>query len=245
MLLKGPNPIYTYFWAAELAEDKTIVPEFDLETGQEQLWGAVEDKKISRIMWYPFPEKLAHKVVDRICVAGSGPILEVVVPPGCIPLVHREHEISQYTYYLCSTCGTKIYWLPPGYEEPEGIPNMVVVPQTQPLECPVCGASNMWYCAQCKEIVDDPILSDSDPRLRFSFHLGEARCPKCEPTSHCGLNKIRNLDRMVGTSHIVRYALGWSEIKAEIQPWPRKELIRATRRDYLTMWDETGTKVED
>lgn len=245
MLLKGPNPVYTYFWVVELADTQIIIPEFDLQTGQEQQWEDVKDQNISKIMWYPFNQDLANKITDKICVAGTGPTLELDIPSGCMPLVFREHDLSQYTYHHCITCGTKIYWLPEGHEEPEGIPGMVVVPQSQPLECPTCGNSNLWYCAKCKKIVDDPILNNSDPRLRSMFHLGEARCPVCEPDSPYGLSRIQNLIFTTGTSHSVKYVLGYTRINAKIKSmsYLRPTFVEGTRTDTLFTWDELGNEV--
>jgi hypothetical protein len=254
MLLRGPNPIYNYFWVVVLRDGNTVIPEFDLETGAENRWFDVADRDISKVIWYPFSQEFADKVssiVPRMCIEGVGPVLELEVPVGTKPVILRPSEISQYSYYICKQCGCKIYWLQENHEEPEGIPWMRILKQPNPLECPDCGAHNEWYCEDCKCIVDNPILSKEDTRLRFHFHKGEARCPVCEnkPNGPRGLKRVGNLEYASGISRSVSYALGYVEYEAKIKSF---SYLRPTLTNYLDgkatrrvhAWDEFGKETD-
>lgn len=251
MILRGPNPIYNYFWVAVLEDEKTIVPEFDLETGAENRWLDVKARKISRLLWYPFTEQLADKVTSltpRICVEGVGPVLEMVIPEGSEPILSRPHAISQYFYYECIYCRTKIYWLSENSEAPEGIPGMVIVPKSEKLHCPHCGVENEWYCDRCKTVIDDPILTNDDPRLRFMFKLGEARCPDCEGENPQGLHRVQHLAYMTGLSHSMEYLLGYQKVEAKIQPmsYLRRPGYRFDKKvtAHKVVWNDLGQEVE-
>lgn len=251
MLLRGPNPIYNYFWVAVLDDEKTVIPEFDLETGAENRWLDVKARKISRLMWYPFTEKLADRVsaeTPRLCVEGVGPVLEMVIPEGFEPLLARPHAISQYFYYECIYCRTKIYWLPEGHEAPEGIPGMRVVPQSEPLHCPTCGVVNEWYCDRCKQVIDEPILTNDDPRLRFMFKSGEARCPDCEVENPQGLHRVQHLAYLTGQSHSMEYLLGYKKVEAKVLPMsylrrPGNRFIKNVI-EHKVVWNDLGEEVE-
>lgn len=247
MLLRGPNPIYNYFWVAIAEDGVTVIPEFDFETGAENRWFDVKDRKMSKVMWYPFTEAFADRVsanTPRNCVEGVGDALELEVPEGCLPAVSRLHAISQYYFYECIYCGTKIYWMPEGHEEPEGIPGMVVVYQSESLHCPSCGATNEWYCDKCKHVIADPILSNSDDRLRFRFNLGEARCPTCEPDNPNGLLRIQHLVYKTGLSHSIEYMLGYTEVEAKILPGSALRPVKGFADGKLTVhrnvWTDQG-----
>lgn len=185
MDLREPEPIYTYFWVVVLKDGRTAIPQFDLTTGKENRWEAIDRDQISKAMWYPFSEEFAHTVAlanGILTLATNNPVLSIDVPDGCRPIVYRPHDITRYDFYQCKTCGTKIFWDGSG-----------------DLHCPNCFAQNEWYCKQCKVVVDKPLFLKN----------GEVRCPYCaERGEPYGLNRVVMLDLMTGLSHEVRYCLG-------------------------------------
>jgi len=56
----GYRPL-AYFWVAEY-EDGTALPQFDPETGKENLFRYVDQTRLKRFGWYPFSESMAQKI---------------------------------------------------------------------------------------------------------------------------------------------------------------------------------------
>jgi hypothetical protein len=250
MLLRGPNPLYHYFWVVVLRDGNTVIPEFDLETGAENRWFDVKDRDISKVIWYPFSQEFADKItsmVPRICVEGIGPVLEMEVPEGTTPVIRRPTEISQYYYYICTQCGCKIYWLQENHEEPEGAPWLKIVRYPEPLVCPECGSENQWYCGKCKVIVENPIVDKNDPRIKFEFNRGEARCPVCEDGRNPqGLLRIDNLKYVSSTSRWVGYSLGYIKHEAKVAnlSYLRPRWLEGKKVEYVKSWDEFGKQID-
>jgi len=59
----GYNPL-TFFWIA-IYKDGTIFSQFDLETGEERLFGDIDQSKLEKFGWFPFSEELAKKVKEK------------------------------------------------------------------------------------------------------------------------------------------------------------------------------------
>jgi hypothetical protein len=194
MNFNDPEPIYTYFWVIILKDGKSAIPQFDLETGKENLWKDIPVDQITKAMWYPFSEEFARKVAivnNILTLPTRNPVLSVDVPVGSKVAIYRPHEITRYDYYQCRMCGAQIFWDGSGE-----------------LHCPNCLARNEWYCKRCKIVVDKPLYKIN----------GEVRCPFCEEKGEpYGLNKIQMLDLVGGMAHEVNYCLGIEDGK--IRKW--------------------------
>lgn len=57
--------ILRYFWIAEY-KDGTALPQFDPETGEENLFKDINQIKTIRFGWYPFSEELSKKVKSSL-----------------------------------------------------------------------------------------------------------------------------------------------------------------------------------
>jgi hypothetical protein len=51
-----------YFWIAEYT-DGSALPQFDPETGRENRFSEVDQRKLERFGWYPFSLKLAQQIL--------------------------------------------------------------------------------------------------------------------------------------------------------------------------------------
>ncbi|MHA1253063.1 MAG: hypothetical protein ACTSRP_23955, partial [Candidatus Helarchaeota archaeon] len=51
-------------WIA-IYKDGTIFSQFDLETGEERLFGDIDQSKLEKFGWFPFSEELAKKVKEK------------------------------------------------------------------------------------------------------------------------------------------------------------------------------------
>lgn len=54
-----------YFWIAEY-KDRTALPQFDPETGEENLFAEVNQLNLIKFGWYPFSEELVKKVKNSL-----------------------------------------------------------------------------------------------------------------------------------------------------------------------------------
>lgn len=97
-----------YFWIAEY-NDKTALPQFDPETGKENLFKDIDQSKLVRFGWYPFPEELTKKVTGSI----SNPFLpkyvinlnkdDILIARRRTYIQLRGHQESRYIDYLLGT----------------------------------------------------------------------------------------------------------------------------------------------
>ena len=54
-----------YFWIAEY-KDGTALPQFDPETGDENLFSEINQSNLIRFGWYPFSEELSKKAENSL-----------------------------------------------------------------------------------------------------------------------------------------------------------------------------------
>lgn len=74
------TPILHLFWIAEY-DDGTALPQFDPDTGEENLFSEVDQSRLVRFGWYSFPLELAKKIDGAVV----NPLLDsyvVEIPNG-------------------------------------------------------------------------------------------------------------------------------------------------------------------
>lgn len=68
------SPTLYLFWIAEY-QDGTALPQFDPDTGEENLFSEVDQSRLVRFGWYSFPPELAKKVDGAV----ANPLLDSYV----------------------------------------------------------------------------------------------------------------------------------------------------------------------
>jgi len=84
-----------YMWVATF-EDGRCLPQFDFETGKENLYRAVKEypSKLKKLGFYPIPPELAGKVKTAQAISKPLPRYEVVIPKGAEPVILRRNIIK-------------------------------------------------------------------------------------------------------------------------------------------------------
>lgn len=174
------QPRLIYFWIITLRDGRSI-PQFNPETGEEIPYDPSLAKNISKAMWVPFSPEFAKMVREhgRDVIPTPFPRHEVDLRDNDELLLLRRGFLSQFNYYHCTNCGEDFTW--DGSEE---------------LECPRCGAINMWYCRVCDEIKDDPRYMPG----------GEVQCRDCPIPQ--GLERIINLESRHAETLETHYLIG-------------------------------------
>lgn len=80
-----------YFWIAEY-NDKTALPQFDPDTGEEILFSKIDQTKLIKFSWYPFTLDLSSKVPGSV----SNPLL----PKLSISLEKDDKLIAKRRNYI-------------------------------------------------------------------------------------------------------------------------------------------------
>jgi len=82
-----------YMWVAHVEDDR-ILPQFDFETGVENLYRAVKEypSKLKKLGFYPIPPDLAGKIKAPV-VSRPLPRYEVNIPEGAEPVILRRNYI--------------------------------------------------------------------------------------------------------------------------------------------------------
>ena len=66
--MNGDMPPLKYMWIAEY-RDGTAIPQFDPDTGKENMWSDVDQDKVYRVSWCEFSKDMKKKVeLDTISV---------------------------------------------------------------------------------------------------------------------------------------------------------------------------------
>jgi len=84
-----------YMWIATF-EDGRCIPQFDFETGEENLYKAVKEypSRLKKVGFYPIPPELAGKVKTAQAISKPLPRYEVVIPKGAEPVILRRNIIK-------------------------------------------------------------------------------------------------------------------------------------------------------
>jgi len=83
-----------YMWVAHF-EDERILPQFDFETGSENLYKAALEypSRIKKLGFYPIPVDLAQKIEAPV-LSKPLPRYEVNIPEGAKPIILRRNYIK-------------------------------------------------------------------------------------------------------------------------------------------------------
>jgi hypothetical protein len=94
----GYRPL-VYFWIAEYT-DGSALPQFDPETGRENKFSEVDQRKLRRFGWYPFSLKLAQQILkDRKegVIPTRNPSYAVTLEKGDRLVAYRTNTIRLHT----------------------------------------------------------------------------------------------------------------------------------------------------
>jgi len=94
----GCRPL-VYFWIAEYS-DGSALPQFDPETGKENLFRDVEQLKLKRFGWYPFSTELAEKIFEAsglIVIPSNNSPYSVELKKGQKLVAHRANTIKLHS----------------------------------------------------------------------------------------------------------------------------------------------------
>lgn len=179
-----PQPVLEYFWVKVLQDGKTVIPQFDFETGKENYWSA-DDVPLSKVMLVPFTAEHAEKVLQNgvPALASTNPSVVFVVKPGESVVAGRDNIITYYDYYECEVCGWK-------FQHTDG---------SKFAECPQCHTRDEWYCPRCQE-------------YKTHFRVtkkGQVQCLECDIP--VGLDRIKHLHRKSATIHSCDYFIRSSD----------------------------------
>ena len=158
----------SFFWWREY-QDGRIEQEFDLSTGQIQLWGSKTPDGLKRAGWLPITPDLARKMraYGEFGTPTHAPVMWVDLSPGDELIIFKEATVYNVSY-VCKACGQTIR----EYEKPKS--------------CPNCGAAPSWKCDTCGKLPDvkecpdckrecrriSPIGAESIPWEDVAYHLG-------------------------------------------------------------------------
>lgn len=174
------KPTLEYFWVKVLPDGKTVIPQFDLETGKQNLWHS-DEVELSKVLLVPFSTELANKVIQQgnLAVVSTNPIIELKVESGEQVEAGIDGEITVFDYFECTSCGWKFQ-----YMKTEG---------SKFAECPQCGEKDKWYCSRCEEYKTDFRITERN----------QVQCLDCEiPT---GLDRTETLLRKQAVAHRCDY----------------------------------------
>lgn len=175
-----------FFWIA-FYKDGTCLPQFDVNTGKENLFKDIDQSKLEKFGLFPFNTSLA---LSANVMAGQVVAKEVENLPYFILKLKEEqrlisvrrNKIHMFNYQHCNKCGFDWQWMGVNkeglvgevglemysnhlFEEQNGKKYPVPV-------CPKCGAYNAIICPDCHAIVNQLRRKDSDD-LYFE-------CSKCK-----------------------------------------------------------------
>jgi len=90
----GYNPL-VYYWIA-FYKDKTVLPQFDFETGKENLFSDIVQAKLESIGWFPFTQELADQIAKTglIVYARQLPIFKTKITNGQRLILFRRNTVS-------------------------------------------------------------------------------------------------------------------------------------------------------
>jgi hypothetical protein len=86
------NPL-TFFWIA-VYDDGTALPQFDPETGRENLFSQVDQNRLTSFGWYPFKRQLAEKLEQPVEVNPLLPKYAVKLGQGKRLIAHRTNSLN-------------------------------------------------------------------------------------------------------------------------------------------------------
>jgi len=198
-----------FMWVA-FYDNGQCLPQYDLESGKQNLFKDIDQSKLVKFGWFPFSVELAQKVSCAV-VRSNLPyfILKLHANQRLIAL-RREFQ-HFYSYSKCLKCGFKWQWIPhpnrpdgsigdaglPRYGSPQYYYSVVQTNDKPAFEviCPKCGAKNDLKCLDC-----DAWWNKIDNKWTL-------QCPKCKKirekqTESCSGHSIENI-----------YLLGWQETK--------------------------------
>lgn len=108
------SPILHLFWIAEY-DDGTALPQFDPDTGKENVFSEVDQSRLVRFGWYSFSPKLAQKVENAVV----NPLLNSYV----LELPHRlptnDYRLPTLVAYRTTTLVIKPDGTPKSHEASE------------------------------------------------------------------------------------------------------------------------------
>jgi predicted RNA-binding Zn-ribbon protein involved in translation (DUF1610 family) len=188
----GSRPILEYFWVKVLEDGTTTIPQFDLETGKENYWKN-DNSKLSKVLFMPFTEELAKKVVSNgnLAMANMLPTIEFTVKPDEFVEAGRDNEVCIYDYFKCDICGWEFQY--------------VKTPDSNFAKCPQCGNQDDWYCSRCKEYKTEHRITEKN----------QAQCLDCDIP--IGLDRTKRLIRMQGVKHRCDYFIRSKDRKLTIK----------------------------
>jgi len=175
----GSKPILEYMWIKVLEDGKTIIPQFDFETGKQNSWNA-DNVKLSKVKLVPFTNDLANKMIKHgsLAIANTAQSVEMNVN-GEDVVAGIDAEISVTDYYVCDICGWKFKY--------------VKVANEPFVKCPQCGTSDDWYCSRCGEYKYDYRITKKN----------QVQCLDCDIP--IGLDRTRHLHVEKEVRHICDY----------------------------------------
>jgi predicted RNA-binding Zn-ribbon protein involved in translation (DUF1610 family) len=173
------TPVLEYMWVKVLEDGKTIIPQFDTETGKENFWNA-DNVPLSKVVLTPFTVDLAEKVMQNgvAALATTNPRIEFLVTPDDKDVESgRDGKITCTDYFVCDICGWKFLH--------EG--------KTTFAKCPQCGTQDDWYCSRCKEYKTEYRITKKN----------QVQCLDCDIP--VGLDRTKHLIRMQEVKHTCDY----------------------------------------
>ena len=94
----GYRPL-VYFWIAEYS-DGSALPQFDPETGKENLFRDVGPLRLKRFGWYPFTPRLAKKIWEAenvIVIPTCNKVYAIEIEKGKKLVAYRTNSIKLHS----------------------------------------------------------------------------------------------------------------------------------------------------
>ena len=172
------QPVLEYYWIKVLLDGKTIIPQFDFDTGKQNAWGT-DNIPLSKVLLKPFDPDLAEKVIasGNPALASTNPTIEFIVEPDDIVEAGIYGTITQTDPFRCDICG----WV---FMHTDG---------SKFAKCPQCGSQDDWYCSRCKEFKTEFRITDK----------GQVQCLDCDIP--VGLDRNKKLFRQIDIKHSCDY----------------------------------------
>ena len=124
-----------YVWLKVLADGKSFISQFDLQTGEQNRWYD-DNVPLSKLVLTPLSQDLAEKISKacHISAVSNPSLLPYVVNllPDSEVTCSWNNGFNQTSHMECSVCGQS--WR---HDD-----------SSKFYECPNCGTTDIWYCEQ-------------------------------------------------------------------------------------------------
>ena len=162
-----------FFWVAHY-NDKTVLPQYDFESGTQNRFSDIDQSRLVGFGWYPFTAEFAEKLsaLGLTVVPKDLPTYELQLIGSQRLIGLMRQRIKVFTAFLCQECGNVfLAETEDRYHVDEIIQNNKPVKYISPI-CPQCKRFDLYVCP------DDRMPISKNDAGEFYCHLCNKFYPK-------------------------------------------------------------------